>query len=280
MESGKICKRCGPLSEDAVRVFRSGRWSCVACARSRKKKYADANVEKVKGFQDRWYQDNKADILAKMSDFRKENPEAARELRAAHYGRRKGHIRGRVKRYKDSVKETVLRHYSGRESPKCSQCPVTDPGCLTLDHTENDGSEHRKELGFSGNSFYLWIVRNRFPPGFQVLCMNCNYLKHFTLKGMENSSSKEDVLSHYSNGYPACQLCPETLLSVLTIDHISGGGNAHRRKIGVTSGFPFYIWLLDQNLPQGYRVLCFNCNMREARKATPDNPRPTDKETI
>lgn len=271
MESGKTCKRCGPLSEDAVRVFRSGRWSCVACARSRKKKYADANVEKIKGFQDRWYRDNKADILAKMADFRKEKPEAARELRTAHYGRRKGHIQERVKRYKDSVKDRVLRHYSGGESPKCSQCPVTDPGCMTLDHIENDGSEHRKELGFSGNSFYLWIVKNGFPAGFQVLCMNCNYLKHFTLKGMQSSSSKRICVVHYSHGKNRCAECGEGRMSILTIDHVNGGGNAQRREAGVLSGGSFHLWLRNHGFPKGYQVLCFNCNFRKGCKTLADS---------
>lgn len=65
------------------------------------------------------------------------------------------------------------------------------------------------------------------------------------------------VLSHYSKGNPRCGCCGETELDFLTIDHIEGGGNKHRKQVGGI----FTLWLKKQGYPNGYRVLCFNCNI-------------------
>jgi hypothetical protein len=44
---------------------------------------------------------------------------------------------------------------------------------------------------------------------------------------------------------------------MLGIDHINGGGTKHRKEI---KNFGIYKWLIDNNYPLGYRVLCHNCN--------------------
>ncbi|MDP9489573.1 MAG: hypothetical protein M3P28_05185 [Thermoproteota archaeon] len=46
------------------------------------------------------------------------------------------------------------------------------------------GRRHRDELkkmiGYRGNSaLYRWLRDNKFPEGFQVLCMNCNWVKGY-----------------------------------------------------------------------------------------------------
>ncbi len=69
-----------------------------------------------------------------------------------------------------------------------------------------------------------------------------------------------EVLSHYSGTPPTCECCGENIIGFLTIDHIHGGGTKHRAQKGVPSGTEFYRWLKKQNYPQGYRVLCYNCN--------------------
>lgn len=54
-----------------------------------------------------------------------------------------------------------------------------------------------------------------------------------------------------------CNCCGETTFEFLTIDHIGGGGNRHRRVIG--SGI--LVWLKHRNYPKGFQVLCMNCNL-------------------
>jgi hypothetical protein len=69
---------------------------------------------------------------------------------------------------------------------------------------------------------------------------------------------KELVLNHYGNKCN-CPGCDVKEPKFLTIDHIHGGGKKHRKKIGRYGG-DFYEWLVINNFPDGFQVLCFNCN--------------------
>ncbi len=53
-------------------------------------------------------------------------------------------------------------------------------------------------------------------------------------------------------------------MDVLCLDHIRGGGNKELTALGI-KGNIFYRWLVKHNYPEGYQVLCANCNMRKAR---------------
>ncbi len=71
---------------------------------------------------------------------------------------------------------------------------------------------------------------------------------------------KKTVMMYYSNGTMKCACCGETHIEFLTIDHINNDGAKHRKDINSGGGHSFYRWLINNNFPQGYRVLCFNCN--------------------
>lgn len=91
---------------------------------------------------------------------------------------------GRRYKAKDArkVKDEVFHAYGGYKCA-CPGCNVTEILFLTIDHVNNDGSQHRKQLAgdkwksMTGIWFYRWLKRNNFPPGYQVLCMNCNFGK-------------------------------------------------------------------------------------------------------
>lgn len=65
------------------------------------------------------------------------------------------------------------------------------------------------------------------------------------------------VFTHYCKGTPCCACCKETHLEFLTIDHIDGNGAEHRRNLNTSS---ICRWLIKNNYPEGFRVLCMNCN--------------------
>jgi len=67
---------------------------------------------------------------------------------------------------------------------------------------------------------------------------------------------KLEVLVHYGGDPPKCACCGENHIEFLTIDHIHGGGKRHRKKIGTN----IYNWLKKTKFPDGFRVLCMNCN--------------------
>ena len=66
-----------------------------------------------------------------------------------------------------------------------------------------------------------------------------------------------EVMAHYCEGEPSCACCGENHPYFLSIDHINGGGGKHRASISDTN---FYRFLKREGYPEGYRILCHNCN--------------------
>lgn len=82
----------------------------------------------------------------------------------------------------------------------CACCGERIPDFLTIDHIDGDGADHRRKIAAeptpeghtplgrpkkgwdapangSGVQIYSWLQHHGYPPGFQVLCMNCNFAK-------------------------------------------------------------------------------------------------------
>jgi hypothetical protein len=59
-----------------------------------------------------------------------------------------------------------------------------------------------------------------------------------------------------------CACCGEREPLFLTIDHVNGGGAIHRRQIGKTD---MWKWLYHNDFPEGFQILCFNCNAGKHR---------------
>jgi len=60
---------------------------------------------------------------------------------------------------------------------RCACCGEGEPMFLTLDHINNGGSKQRRQLG-AGSQIFVWLRKRGYPPGFQVLCSNCNLGRH------------------------------------------------------------------------------------------------------
>lgn len=74
------------------------------------------------------------------------------------------------------MKNEVFSHYS--PELKCRQCGFSDIRALSIDHIEGGGRKHLQDNDiWSGTGLYLWLKRNNYPEGFQVLCMNCQAIK-------------------------------------------------------------------------------------------------------
>ena len=66
------------------------------------------------------------------------------------------------------------------------------------------------------------------------------------------------AISHYGG---SCACCGENKIEFLAIDHINGGGNKHRKSITGRGSLNISQWLKKHNYPDGFRILCHNCNM-------------------
>lgn len=86
-----------------------------------------------------------------------------------------------------ALKNMVLSHYGPENCLRCNWvgCEVVDLDLLTIDHVNNDGAKHRRELKslneskgrWRGGDFYAWLLKNNLPDGFQTLCWNHQWKK-------------------------------------------------------------------------------------------------------
>lgn len=77
--------------------------------------------------------------------------------------------------YNRATRRRVLEAYGS----KCACCGETTPEFLGVDHVNNDGEAHRRELKGYGRSIYRWLAIEGYPQDgrFQLLCHNCNVAK-------------------------------------------------------------------------------------------------------
>ncbi len=85
-----------------------------------------------------------------------------------------------------------------------------------------------------------------------------HYQRKLIRERLHRRNTKKQVLGHYSPTL-TCQRCGFSDIRALTIDHIKGDGARHRKRIGKLSGSEFYKWLIKNNFPSGFQVLCWNC---------------------
>ena len=78
-------------------------------------------------------------------------------------------LRSNRKAERDALRVQALQAYGG----VCACCKERTIQFLTIDHIDGGGRQHRKRV----HNFYRWLRMNNFPPGFQVLCYNCNCCK-------------------------------------------------------------------------------------------------------
>lgn len=83
-----------------------------------------------------------------------------------------------------------------------------------------------------------------------------SWCKKCTLKAayLTRKKAKIDCLNAYGN---KCSCCGEDKVEFLGIDHVEGGGNKHRKKIGNRVHFA----VRKEGYPDKYRILCHNCNL-------------------
>jgi hypothetical protein len=96
--------------------------------------------------------------------------------------------------------------------------------------------------------------------------MSIGALLEDTKQRVRRHRLKLKVVKYYGDGEAKCANCDEDDVRLLSIDHINGGGNKHRREQGIGSGTNFYRWLVQQDFPDGYKTLCLKCNMAKTKR--------------
>lgn len=252
----KTCKRGHTRPASVVQ--------CDECKKERKKRYHEANRDKILAKRRQYRQDNLEKVraqerasvdarggnTAKMAAWRAKNPGKANEY---------------VKKGVFALRQAAFDAY-GRE---CACCGETVERFLTFDHVNNDGADHRRSVG-QGAPMWRWMRDNEYPPVFQTMCGNCNIGRHINggncphahpvLEPVSYISGyrrriKQEVVKHYGG---ECACCGQSELTFLTIDHVNNDGARHRQEIG--GAHELRAWLKANRYPEGFQVLCFNCN--------------------
>lgn len=154
-------------------ALKSNNYICRKCWNAQKKIKRDSNPEKYRKLE-----------REKRLRLKQSNPEKYWARVRAQESRRKGkrtfsspkQLEQRRKQ-RIRLKIEVLTHYCGG-LPKC-KCGYEDIRALSIDHTNGGGGRHRKELKeiYGHTKIYQWLKNNGYPLGFQVLCMNCQFIK-------------------------------------------------------------------------------------------------------
>ena len=124
------------------------RWVCISCqVQSRAKQYAK-NPKVSHDSAKQWMG---------------LNPERAREIRRTTY-----------ENWRQKIWDSVFHYYSP-SGPECACCKESHYEFLCIDHINGGGNKQRKKLKISSARFWLWLIREKFPSGYRVLCHNCNF---------------------------------------------------------------------------------------------------------
>jgi hypothetical protein len=108
--------------------------------------------------------------VEEQREYRKREPEKATARAKNSYWANPVRARAFQKKYREQVKAEVFAFYGG----SCSCCGEDELAFLTIDHIVPVRSRTRTR---AGSSFYYKLKMEGFPPGYQVLCFNCNCAK-------------------------------------------------------------------------------------------------------
>lgn len=77
----------------------------------------------------------------------------------------------RKRQQSKELKLIVFDNYNGRA---CACCGEDIIDLLTIDHLNNNGAQHRRQIKASGSGFYRWLRKNDYHKGYNVVCFSCN----------------------------------------------------------------------------------------------------------
>jgi hypothetical protein len=113
----------------------------------------------------KWIQNNRTHINEYARNWHKDH------LARAHKTDEKSRIK---------VRTDVLLHYtrvfdSEATTPHCNHCPFSDIRALSLDFII--GGHRASGWPTGGLRLYVLLKKKGYPEGWQVLCMNCQFIK-------------------------------------------------------------------------------------------------------
>lgn len=139
----------------------------------------------------------------------------------------------------------------------CKKCLITKPTTEFYNNTWNKKPASRcKECVLKLGR--IWWSKNREARNAQKASYRAKYpekIKQFNYNWRRRQ--RDTVLEHYGK---FCACCGEDTYEFLSLDHINGGGTVERKAV-INKAGSFYHWVIKQNFPDHYQILCHNCNL-------------------
>lgn len=100
-----------------------------------------------------------------------EHKQARKKHKQTWYENNREYVNAAASKRWHDLREKFLIMYGN----ECVCCGEKEEAFLSLDHVNNDGSKHRKDVGNYG--VYYDAIKIYDTSRFQILCYNCNFAK-------------------------------------------------------------------------------------------------------
>lgn len=144
----------------------------------------------------------------------------------------------------------------------CSECERSLPNTSFMLRTSRKGRNGRKDHEYRIDTCRKCLRAQKKAAGLCICgrllsknksgCDACLKTRRESVKRRQ-TQDRLDAINHYGK---KCVICGEDLFIFLTIDHINGDGYKHRKN----NSLSLAAWLRLNNYPNGFQVLCMNCN--------------------
>lgn len=139
----------------------------------------------------------------------------------------------------------------------CSKCAVVKPfSQFWKDARQRDGLKAQCSACTSANNKDLYATKSA------IHVENTDrWRKHNPERFRETSKGyRHATKRRFVDGYGGkCTCCGEPHIEFLTVEHVHGGGEIHRRAKKINS-HGVYLDAIREGFPPEYTVLCLNCN--------------------
>jgi len=142
------------------------------------KQYEREHPEETKNRKHKYNEEHKLEKSDYNKQYREGHSEQLMENNKLYYEEHKDELKSKNhtyhKNYSEQNKLVVLTHYGKDGKCVCVKCGFSDIRALSIDHVNGGGRAHIRSINAH---IYAWLIRNKFPEGFQTLCMNCQWIK-------------------------------------------------------------------------------------------------------
>lgn len=175
---------------------------------------------------------------------------AARKAREAKYrAEHREKIRGYHKKWRDKNREKVIASSRARQplvSAQRKERRKNDPTWAALERARTNVATKKRMTD---------SLKRKKIQEYKSAWVSANRNRAAELGRRERIRLRLQVIQHYDG---ECACCGENTLEFLGIDHANGGGREHKKSI---PGGLIYRWLKRNGFPDGFQVLCHNCNL-------------------